>query len=545
MKETVTFTIPDGHKTVEFEEEIDVSKVDFLKTKRQHRYTSVHRSGDLVSLKRHVVVCPCCYFKVPAYDRHLRKAPIYYTARIPDRVIDAWADLQYSFFDADDNFLFFNEVSAPEGPFECPKCHFLSLPAKQDITISIGATEDTAFITSTRINTSDVFKFLLSSSVGMTKLQFPLSESVEFNLKLGCVIYRVLDTSGEEVIAQDITNTGNNTITPMVFKIMTSNNQTRKNFARAFQWLYNSKLPFATRELSPRNYVEMTRFAHFSREFYDTIPYNLYDGKLDRSFSSVATQLRSIENLPDLYHASGLPNVKSIRRLFFSNPGFFWYIEEAKLLAEIVHDVNILCRLLSLSHIYDIFSFLHQYPGTVVFLKDYVSIKGKTSLLKRMEDHWDAIKEYSRYYSTMSISAKTQEQCNWRNRRVSATPSPQYSVPMQPGFNKIKDHTTVGAYTFSWLRSKSDYIQAGSALHNCLGGRDQNDNPVLVIKKRNQYKAAMEIKNGFVVQEWAARNTPIELDKDLYEAITEFKQDHNLTNCYLDEDDQENASLWF
>ena len=182
MKDTLTFTIPSGYRIVELEEEYDVSEVDFLKSKRQHRYTSAHRVGDFVNLKRHVVVCPCCYFKTPSYDRYLRRAPIYYTERVPDRVIDAWADLQYSFFDADDNFLLFNEVSAPDGQFECPKCHFLSPPAKQDITISIGTTEeDTVFITSSCINTTDVFKLMMSSFVGITKLQFPLSESVEFN----------------------------------------------------------------------------------------------------------------------------------------------------------------------------------------------------------------------------------------------------------------------------------------------------------------------------------------------------------------------------
>lgn len=545
MENYATLTIPDGYKIVEFEEETDISTVEFLRTKKQRRYTCAHRMGDRVVLKRHVVVCPCCDFRTPAYDRFVKHNLTVYPEQVPKRVIDAWADPQYSFFEEEDTVLTFNKVSIPEGKFECPKCHFRSSPAKQDITISIGIKEQFVLITSSSIDTKAVFQLIMNSYSGKLRLQFPFSETVEFNLKRGRVIYRIVDANNEDVLVRDITNMGDKTVSSMIFKIMVTNNRLRKNFARAFQQAYNFKLPFELRELSPQAYVAMTRFQHFPKEFYDTIPYNLVNGMLDTSFLSTSKHLKNIQNLSELYRVSALPNAKSIRRLFFSNPGFFFYIHEAKLLAGIFSDVNIFASLLSQSHIYDIFSFLHQYPGGISFLQDYAAEKGQLSLKRKIEKNWNAIKEYSKHYSAMSPSAKKREQHGWRGRRVSARPSLHYSIPMKPGFNQIKDHTVVGPYTFSWLRSKSDYIRAGNALKNCLGGWNYDSNPVVIVKKGDQFKAALEIKNSYVMQERACHNAPVEIDKELYQAIIKWKKDHNLTNYYCDEYDEENSFHWF
>lgn len=519
MYETITFVIPDGFQVMEEHIDMDIADVGFLRTKRQRHYTSASRSGTRATLTRHTIRCPYCDFRSPAYEK---------ATPVPPRVIDAWAQPQLSFFDEEDQFLTFNQISPPEKAFFCPNCLLLSTPAKHDLTVSMGEENRRVFL-SLPISAAEVMKTAMDFGVAPFGLHFPFRQSFEFDLDTGRACFSVTDATGDRVITRDITDTRE---LSDVFDLWLRHNRIRRKLRKTFESGYGDKLPYPENDLSLRKLIEVTRFQHFPQIFYDAIPY-LHNGTIDPSFTA-APQLRNMECLPKIYLAAGLPAAKSIRRIWFSNPGFFWYIEEAKMLREIFPDVNIYCRLLSLPHIYEIFSSFHQYPGILTFFRDYVRLRGQQILLRKMTKYWHPMVEYAKTYSLMNPSSRERDQAKWAAKDASFNCFIEFSIPYRPGFNQVKDHTSVDGYTFSWLKTRQEYYEAGRAMRNCLTGWTPEHNPVMIVRKGTQPKAALEIKNNLVVQERGFDNAPLSNDPALYEAVSKWKDLQNLKTCTLE-----------
>lgn len=76
---------------------------------------------------------------------------------------------------------------------------------------------------------------------------------------------------------------------------------------------------------------------------------------------------------------------------------------------------------------------------------------------------------------------------------------PNYSIRMHLPEEKIKN-CNIDGYDFTWLKSSNDYIDAGHNLNNCLLDWKTTDSPVIVVKNKGEFVAAIEVAGNVIVQ---------------------------------------------
>lgn len=546
MKNEIVIQVPSGYQVICKREERDVFDAGaLLRTKKRYMYTSAQRYGDKAVLQRHLIKCPFCGYEVPAYAHFLHPKVPDNRRIVPRGVVDAWSNPQHSFFEDDNASLVLNEVFIPESRYLCKKCGRESPHDRGSKEVRV-VSERNKIIVSCKAQMKYVFDLLMKYSSQSSKLRFPLIECVEFNLGNGHVSLAVRNDDGSAVLIRDITYAKHLWKNAETYDAIKDNFLVRRALKRCFTKIYGGMLPFSPSELSPESFIAMTQFVGYPRAFYDTIPYELSSENIERSFVAISRRMHSTHYLDRLYASTALPRMKSIRKLFFSEPGFFFYIHEAEILWSVFADPNHYRNLLAMPRIYELLSNLRQYPGVYLFLQDYKAIKGAGHLLASLTSKFDATLEYAVNYCSMSTIARKRDQKAWNKKNVSARRRITHSIPMQMGCHGIKD-SCVDGYTFSWLRTKYEYSQAGSALRNCLAAWSVDNNPVVVVKKGEIFKAAIEIKDGCVVQARAIHNAPIEHDEKLNKAIEKWKLINQLKPIRFivgdDEDDED--GLWF
>jgi hypothetical protein len=83
-------------------------------------------------------------------------------------------------------------------------------------------------------------------------------------------------------------------------------------------------------------------------------------------------------------------------------------------------------------------------------------------------------------------------------------------------------NTTLGKYTFKWLRTKNDYTRAGKALGNCLTSWWSSSNPVAVVMMNEKIIAALEVAGNEVIQARKEHNDSIDENSELYKTISKW-----------------------
>lgn len=544
MAEITCFAISDGYKVQKKEERVSLAEAGCLGTKKQRRYTSVRRDGEELVLEKHRVICPGCGCGTPAYSRFLRKGTYGRTPRVPRDEVLGWLEQQYSFFWEENARLELNApVTLPE-EFECPRCRCRSGPAREELRVTIVREGQRVLLRCTPVSMKRLLALMLEENRSPVSLRFPMEETVEFDIEKSRTVCRIADGTGTQILARELTGEGQDGLRPTVFSWLGRNRVLKRKFARAFSLAYGEALPFLAWELTPGAYLDMTRFSHFPREFYDAIPYNLQEDGIEESFRAAAGGLSDITCLPELYAASVLPGSKSVRRMFFTNPGFFFYIREAEALAEVFSDVNYFCRLLALGQIYDLFSCLHMYPGTLAFFRDYAVCRGQGMLLRELKERYGLLEGYARCYCALSPEGQAAERKKWRGEDLPLNPRQRYSLPVGRGAEGLPAEQTVNGYTFARLRNKRAFLEAAKALNNCLGEWDGSRNPVIAVKLEGSYVAAIEVEGQEVVQQLAIDNGSVRNDPTLFAAIEKWKALNQLTDgemlsVFEDDEDEE------
>lgn len=167
-----------------------------------------------------------------------------------------------------------------------------------------------------------------------------------------------------------------------------SNLQIGRTIKRVFLERFKRELPFEKNERTPEKYILMTRFIGFDRRFYDSIPYLKGTFDIERTFQSVARKLHSMNGAYKLFKQSDLPDFKSVRRVFFSNAGLLFYLDECEKLWQAIADPNLFCDLMNHDCIFHILSILHQRPCLYKFVFDYSRLQGSKGLIKRITHEW-------------------------------------------------------------------------------------------------------------------------------------------------------------
>ena len=509
MENRMELKLADGFRVVESTEKGSIGTLgEKMATKCRRRYTSGLRRGDRAILLRHEILCPRCGRKVPAYGEPA-------VCAVTRDEVARWAAPGG---DGEERWIFFNQPLIPE-EYACPFCGETSAPMEGESRVTVGWDGEGVTLSCEKADIRNLFSLPMAVEDGWVRLALPLTETVRFDLNRGEVTLEVRGQDGVTLAGAPVTPGSSHWEHSWARALLAGSRVLRRKLLRAFALPYGGTPPFEDWACGPEDFLRMTRFRGYPRRFFDTVPYDPDTGDVERSFSFAADRLHSAADLPGVYAASRLPQIKSVKRIFFSEPGLFFYLEEAEALWRAVGDPNQFRRLLELRRVYELLSFLHRYPGTEAFFRDYREERGMNGLLHALRTAWRDTKHAALGYAAMDPALREAERRTWK-RGLDERPEELYSLPMPVG-EGIRD-CVIDGYSFLWLRTEQACREAGDALENCLIAWDPSCSPVVAVKRGSEYRAAIEVKGRSVVQAKARRNTSMERDPDLNRAFRKW-----------------------
>lgn len=508
------FGVPDGYVAVERTVRADrETAARWLKSARQRRYDRAAHDGECVVLTRHLLRCPHCGFESPAIPRPLT------SKRLPDRAIDEWISRA-------DGAQLRLRIGAPwNSTHRCPRCGQISKTRTKTAPVRIEADAHSARLACESADIHELLRLMSFFGVSTMEAALPFTETVVFDFAAGRVTLSVSDTEHASAPV-DVTFARKAWAWCIAHRLLEDSWLVRRRLAQAFAAAWGEPVPFAQRALCPEDFVAMTLFQRYPRDFYDAMPCRLADGDLDESFRPAAERLRDARALPALYDASGLPHIKTVRRLFFQNPGYFFYLDEAAALWDALDDPNHFMRMMTRPAAFEMLAFFHQYPRAVEFFRDWLLCKGANSLFRRLEEDWQPLSSYALCYCMMSPAAQAAERAKWKRERPGCRPPIPFSTAMTS--SGAPEDCEVDGYFFTRLRSKSDFLAAGRAMHNCLVRWESRTHPVFAVKRGGECAAAIELDGDTVVTALAPRNREIEAGSRLERAVEKWMRSHRL-----------------
>ena len=352
------------------------------------------------------------------------------------------------------------------------------------------------------------------------------------------------DAQGKVLCRRDVTAKPEQLCGGAVYKVLQSNHVVIRNVTRLFQDVWQTPLPYSSKQIDLMAFFKMTLFVGYPASFYDCIPFAQGAYAIERSFRSQSKKLHFAKNINRLYTQSLLPQTKSVRRILFENPGLFFYANEINEIWKVLQDPNFLCFFLSGIRVFEVLSTLHMRPGVLTYISDYCCVKGAKSVVTGLQKHWDYMREHAIDYSCMSDYMRAQTRASWRDKSIKvnvASHTPEYSLPMRCPGERIKD-CNINGYHFFWLRSSNDYRRAAEQLQNCLSQWRTGYPPVVCVRKGDEIVAAIEIRNHCVAQARGFDNASIQDNPYLYEAVKKWMKKYRL-EWLGDEDDDVDYDL--
>lgn len=566
-------SIPVGYTVEKRTLTMDIdAAVEILKTKKRRKYISAKRNGYDVfaELRTDVWKCPHCGFErattLLASEIDKAGAFLYSTRYVNKPVIEEWGTRQTSIFRNVPEELQINFSPTIFGAQRCPGCHCISTPSMTNREVSIFQNRDKMAIRAEICSLEELLSMPWIAK-GPITIQFPLFETVTFNFRRGKTHVELQSGNGSCFAKRDVTASPSDLEKSVVANLIRDNVFLSRTVKRTFLHIFDGRLPFEQDELSVEKYIMMTCFMGFPRRFYDSIPFVRGTLRIDRSFGGIAKKLHTAKESQRLLSESRLPRSKSIRRLFFSDSGLFFYLPECEMIWDILQDVNYFCRVLSGRHAFEVLSLLHQRPLIFDFLYDYACVKGTREVAKMMSMPWFSTLSYATAYCTMSLPMKLAEQKKWlESHKIRKVPSDPYDdddddeerhlydempeaflcfgadflLPMREPCENIPN-CRIDGFSFLWLRGGNDYYNAGKELKNCLIKWEADSNPVVVVKEDGKLVAAIEVDDEEVKQVRGRHNSDISLVAGLPEAYEKWLKKFNLkdSSSFRGVDDEE------
>ena len=511
-----------------------------LTTKAANRYTRARRDGDTATLYSTHLVCPHCRHWV-VYNAHtvtVEEGVATYAPRRPrppKARVQAWADPQITFFDEERATLPLTPKDGQTTAFICPTCGLKSYTASGHRQVDLSLRRGKI---SLRCSVEGFEEILCLQQMQdqRVRVTFPLYEVLTFHLRRGRVYLRYEDEKGALLHCRDVTEFPRYMVGGAAHTVLIQNRLVMRRILSLFRQVWGGPLPFTERMPPVSALVQMTRFVGYPRSFYDAIPYEVGTYRIQEGFRYTAQVLHHVSALPRLYDGIGLPQAKSLRRLMFENPGFFFYLSEVAVLSDMFGDVNLICRLLAGSRAYQVLIDLCARPKINDYLSAYAYAKTPLRLLSMMEETWDVMYSEAIEYASMSPAMQRLTQYAWRQKgAVAPWGNLPYSVPMHPPAAEIPDGEVDG-YRFFWLRSSNDYAYAARVLGNCLSEWKTHNAPVVCVSKNGRYVAAIEVRYPFVEQALGRNNIPLSHDPLLRQAVLAWMERHHLQWSPQDDD---------
>ena len=346
---------------------------------------------------------------------------------------------------------------------------------------------------------------------------FPLKETILFNIEQRRVFLEVENGCGELLAREEITNRIDLWTGRATYDFIMNHQYMVQSIAEKFrgQWP-EEELPFGVEELvaNPERFILMTKYVGFPEKFYLSLP--MRNQCVDESFLQIDEKLRSTDDVYTMLVESDIPSVKALNRILYTNPGLCYYIDELNTFWKLINNVDLYARLLQSKQVFEVLSFLHDYPHTMTFFEDYIRIKSVASLIRRINDEWKDLRFYAVSYSSMSEIRRWQEHKKWGKKPLFCHLDANYSRPIQSVETEIKDDI-IDDYAIVRLYTSDDFIKTSCELQNCLWNwEDYLDSVVFAIKKGDAYGAAIQVREGKVITVLGYDNRTLKNDEEIY-----------------------------
>ncbi len=531
---TITLNIPLGYK---FEKKIHTLSVnearDLLLTKKQKKYTNAIRNDYNVLLTEHFITCPHCGHKVNLYAKNVKKAfnvKALSEKRVSKELILDWTSQQIDFLEQEYKPLFLTHLVKLNGEYSCPECKNTITPSEETRKVEIKHTRHKIYIRAEVLDVTELFS-LPCLTGGSVTIEFPLYEVACFNFNKGRTFLRLENANGQCIAIRDITFNKYNWFSGTIYNLISKNKYVKRALRDVFSAEWRSKIPFFPSEINVNELRMITLFKGYDRKFYSSIPFAKDSLGVEESFLRQAKKMRNSCDTIDLFKKSRLPNMKSVKKIFFSDAGLFFYLEECERLWQIFKDPNHYVSLLKHENIYRILSDLHTRPMIFEFINDYLQVCKAKRLFKAINKKWFPLCSYAVNYGSMSDHMRKNEQKKWQmHKRASQIDStPDFSIPMISEPSHRIRNCVIDEFEFSWLKTSSDYREAGEALNNCLSSWEKENYPVICVRKGGKIIAALEIRDDFVFQAHTANNCGLSKEPDLLKAYYKWHFKNNLS----------------
>lgn len=523
------FTIEKQQKTVGRDVAFEV-----LTPARQRKSTLAVFENDNVVITKHVIVCPWCGKKAPAYHNNQME---------PHQLIDMWLAQQTSMFEKLPKTLLFNRPIEAMEKFVCPRCNMISHPSKGFI--------DVLFIVDRK--TIKIFRKLelkewFQIKWGADKIcitNFELYEAITFNLKNGHTYVSLEDGRGEKLKVHDISNTKANLYSDdPIFELINLYKPVNRELKNQFAKIFRGPLPFRTKELTVEQFLLMTEFIGYDSAFYSALPYADKGDLIERRFLKSAKRLHDSKKVPNIFEKTILPKVKSIRKIFFCNPALFFYIGELEQLWKNIEDINLFRNFITSKNIFSELAFLCKMPHLIDFYTEY---KAEIGIKKLYHNFFQATNRYWLYnyvswYYLLSEYDKKIERKKWHNgwlekrddfEGIENDMGARFSVSIPDRSSKDFRHPglecCINGYSFRRLKNSMEFLQAGKELKNCLADWQFFRNNVYGMIDNGKYVAAVEIKDNVIIQAHTYRNGDISGNHSIKQAFDIWKTRNLIT----------------
>ena len=420
--------------------------------------------------------------------------------------------------------------------FVCPRCGTESSPSRGYIDASFTVTQKGIKI-SRRLELQELFAIkVLPDQFCITEFEF--YETITFHLKKGRTFVALEDRNGNTLQVCDISNIKVNRYSDdPILELINLYKPVNRELKKQFAIFFHAPLPFRRNEFRVEQFILMTRYVGDDAEFYNALPYAEDHHLIEKRFAKPAKKIHYALHVPDLVRKMMLPQVKSIRKVFFSNPALLFYQEELVQAWRLLEDVNLFRRFVTSEEIFYTLWYLCKLPKMIEFYTDCKEELGSKKLYEIMIDvrstEW-----YVEWYLMLSEYDKKMERQKWHHtggRKKSPfwnsdkhKMGVDFSIPI-PEYPSEISHSPVlecciHGYDFRRLKRSVEYIQAGKELHNCLTGWSFFYNNIYGIMKDNQYVAAVEVGKYEIIQAHTDHNGNISQKKSLKRAFDIWKK---------------------
>lgn len=406
-------TIPSfGYRIETRKRTVDRDSVpEVLTAAKQQKISYAVRNDNDVTIIKHVVVCSCYGQEVPAYGEFVERRD--QNSKIQTKYeIEKWSTRQMSLFGEPPKIMHFNDPISEIAHFICPHCKAGLTPSKREIHVTIRTNKNIIKIMRA-LDLENYFSIKWMDQLEIS--EFDLYETITFNLRNGHTYVSLENTTGAKLAVRDVSNDDVTDLTDdPIFELIRIYKPVYRELKRFFRKFWNNTLPFSPRELNLEKYILLTKFVGFNREFYNALPFSNSGNCIERSFAGIAKQLQHHANdVLALFEASQLPNIKTIRKIIFSNPAFLFYRKELEILWQILNNPNFFRTFLESKNIYRELSFLHKYPSIAVFYKELASAVGQRAFCNYLSKGNGFLHAYAREYILLNDHEKNYERKKW------------------------------------------------------------------------------------------------------------------------------------